>query len=215
MDELLLNCMSLQAVLTGDIVNSTKLTSVNEKRILKQLKSILLPVKHEFYRGDSFQAYIKDAGTALHIALLCRMAAMAIPPDENGTRSDMRISIGIGTVKYPVKTLSVAKGDAFMLSGRAFDNMTKNRKRLAIVTNDSIANTAFEIISDYLNSILNNITDRQAAVIFELLSGRTQKKVANKLGKSKSTISQHVTSGRFYEIERLLQQYENIIKQMK
>src|SRR3982750_360612 len=102
--------MHLQAVLTGDIVNSTKLTSVNEKRILKQLKSILLAGKHEFYRGDSFQVYIKDASQALRIALLCRMAAMAIPPDENGTRSDVRISIGIGSVKMPVKTLSAAKG---------------------------------------------------------------------------------------------------------
>jgi len=205
----------MQAVVTGDIVNSTKLTTVNEKRILKQLKIILLPYKNEFYRGDSFQAYIKDAGQALRIALLCRTAAMAIPADENDIRSDIRISIGIGTARTPVNTLAAAKGDAFVLSGRAFDEITKTGKRLAIVTNDSIANTAFEVIADYINSVFSNITDKQATVIFELLSGRTQKKVADKLDKSRSTISQHVTSSRFYEIERLLQQYENIVKQMK
>jgi len=207
--------MAMQAVVTGDIVNSTKLTTVNEKRILKQLKIILLPYKNEFYRGDSFQAYIKDAGQALRIALLCRTAAMAIPADENDIRSDIRISIGIGTARTPVNTLAAAKGDAFVLSGRAFDEITKTGKRLAIVTNDSIANTAFEVIADYINSVFSNITDKQATVIFELLSGRTQKKVADKLDKSRSTISQHVTSSRFYEIERLLQQYENIVKQMK
>ena len=207
--------MALQAVVTGDIVNSTKLTTVNEKRILKQLKIILLPYKNEFYRGDSFQAYIKDAGQALRIALLCRTAAMAIPADENDIRSDIRISIGIGTARTPASTLAAAKGDAFVLSGRAFDEITKTGKRLAIVTNDSIANTAFEVIADYINSVFSNITDKQATVIFELLSGRTQKKVADKLDKSRSTISQHVTSSRFYEIERLLQQYENIVKQMK
>jgi len=207
--------MAMQAVVTGDIVNSTKLTTVNEKRILKQLKIILLPYKNEFYRGDSFQAYIKDAGQALRIALLCRTAAMAIPADENDIRSDIRISIGIGTARTPVNTLAAAKGDAFVLSGRAFDEITKTGKRLAIITNDSIANTAFEVIADYINSVFSNITDKQATVIFELLSGRTQKKVADKLDKSRSTISQHVTSSRFYEIERLLQQYENIVKQMK
>ena len=207
--------MALQAVVTGDIVNSTKLTTVNEKRILKQLKIILLPYKNEFYRGDSFQAYIKDAGQALRIALLCRTAAMAIPADENDIRSDIRISIGIGTARTPINTLAAAKGDAFVLSGRAFDEITKTGKRLAIITNDSIANTAFEVIADYINSVFSNITDKQATVIFELLSGRTQKKVADKLDKSRSTISQHVTSSRFYEIERLLQQYENIVKQMK
>jgi len=207
--------MAMQAVVTGDIVNSTKLTTVNEKRILKQLKIILLPYKNEFYRGDSFQAYIKDAGQALRIALLCRTAAMAIPADENDIRSDIRISIGIGTARTPINTLAAAKGDAFVLSGRAFDEITKTGKRLAIITNDSIANTAFEVIADYINSVFSNITDKQATVIFELLSGRTQKKVADKLDKSRSTISQHVTSSRFYEIERLLQQYENIVKQMK
>jgi len=207
--------MALQAVVTGDIVNSTKLTTVNEKRILKQLRIILLPYKNEFYRGDSFQAYIKDAGQALRIALLCRTAAMAIPADENDIRSDIRRSIGIGTARTPVNTLAAAKGDAFVLSGRAFDEITKTGKRLAIITNDSIANTAFEVIADYINSVFSNITDKQATVIFELLSGRTQKKVADKLDKSRSTISQHVTSSRFYEIERLLQQYENIVKQMK
>ena len=186
-----------------------------KKRILKQLKIILLPYKNEFYRGDSFQAYIKDAGQALRIALLCRTAAMAIPADENDIRSDIRISIGIGTARTPVNTLAAAKGDAFVLSGRAFDEITKTGKRLAIITNDSIANTAFEVIADYINSVFSNITDKQATVIFELLSGRTQKKVADKLDKSRSTISQHVTSSRFYEIERLLQQYENIVKQMK
>ena len=207
--------MSLPAVITGDIVNSTKLTSVSEKRILKQLKSILLPHKHEFYRGDSFQAYIKDAAQALRIALLCRAAAMAIPAGEKNIRSDIRISVGIGTAKAPVKTLSAAKGDAFLLSGRAFDEITKTGKRLAIVTSAPVANTAFEVIADYINSVFQNITDKQATVIFELLSGRTQKKVADRLGKSRSTINQHVTSGRFYEIERLLEQYENIIKQIK
>jgi len=207
--------MALQAVLTGDIVNSTKLTTVNEKRILKQLKSILLPYKYEFYRGDSFQVYIKDAGEALRIALLCRTAAMAIVADDNDTRSDIRISVGIATTRTPLKTLAAAKGDAFVLSGRAFDEITKTGKRLAIVTNNSIANTAFEVIADYINSVFSTITDKQATVIFELLSGRTQKKVADKLGKSRSTINQHVTAGRYYELERLLQQYENIVKQMK
>jgi hypothetical protein len=207
--------MALHAVLTGDIVNSTRLTTDNEKKIVKQLRSILLPVKHEFFRGDSFQAYIKDAATALQTAILCRLAAIAVPPGETGTNSDMRISIGIGTVISPVTKLSTAKGDAFVLSGRAFDQLMKDRERLVIVTYDSIANTAFSVISDYLNSILNNLTDRQAAVIIEMLSGVAQKNVAKKLGKSKSTISQHVSSGRFYELERLLQQYENIVKQMK
>jgi hypothetical protein len=207
--------MALQAVLTGDIVNSTRLSAANEKKLLKNLKSLLSPGKYEFYRGDSFQVYLKDAGTALRTALLCRAVAISIPANEELTHGDIRISIGLGVVKSPVKILSSAKGEAFLLSGRMFDEITKSGKRLAISIDKPVANTAFEVIADYLNSIFNMMTDKQAVVIFELLTGKTQKQVSDKLKKSKSTISQHVMSARWYEIEKLLKQYEAVITQLK
>jgi hypothetical protein len=207
--------MTLQAVLTGDIVNSTKLTTANEKKLLKSLKNILSPYKYEFYRGDSFQVYLKKADEALRVALLCRAAAISIPASEELMHGDVRISIGIGTVKTPVKILSAAKGEAFLLSGRMFDEITKTGKRLAVTINDPVAGTALEVISDYLNSIFNVMTDKQAVVIFELLAGKTQKNIVDKLSKSKSTINQHVMSGRWYEVEKLLKQYETIVTQLK
>ncbi|MEJ0106874.1 MAG: hypothetical protein WDO19_31920 [Bacteroidota bacterium] len=207
--------MAIHAVLTGDIVNSTKLTAVNEKKLLKNLKRILSPYKYEFYRGDSFQVYLKNADKALQTALLCRTAAISIPAAEELAHGDIRVSIGIGRVNAPIKKLSAAKGEAFILSGRMFDEITKKGARLAIVTGNPIANTGLEVIADYLNSIYSVMTDKQAAVIFELLTGRTQKDVAGKLRKSKSTISQHVMAGRLYEIEKLLRQFESIITHLK
>ncbi|MBS1576024.1 MAG: hypothetical protein JST09_12050 [Bacteroidetes bacterium] len=207
--------MALQAVLTGDIVNSTRLTTAKEKKLLKGLKSLLASYKYEFYRGDSFQVYLKDAGNALRVALLCRAAAISIPADEELMHGDVRISIGLGSVKSPVKKLSSAKGEAFLLSGRMFDEITKSGKRLTIAINNPLVGTAVEVIADYLNSIFNVMTDKQAVVIFELLAGKTQKQVSDKLKKSKSTISQHVTAGRWYEVEKLLKQYESIIAQVK
>jgi hypothetical protein len=58
------------------------------------------------------------------------------------------------------------------------------------------------------------MTGKQAEVIFQLLKGEMQQVVAKKLKKTKSTIHQRVTSGRWPEIEKLLQQYENIINQL-
>ena len=55
------------------------------------------------------------------------------------------------------------------------------------------------------------MTPKQAAVIIELLNGEAQQKVATELNKSKSTISQLVSAGRWPEIEKLLQQYDDII----
>ena len=205
--------MGIQAVLTGDIVNSTKLAAAKEKKLFKVLQQVLTPYKFEFYRGDSFQVYIKQAGEALRIALLCRTAAISISQEETNS-SDIRISIGLGQVAAPVKTLGAAKGEAFVLSGRTFDEIAKTDIRLAITTANPLANEGLQVIADYINAIFKVMTAKQASVIFELLTGQTQQTVAGKLKKSKSTINQHVSSGRWAEIEKLLQQYENIINQL-
>ena len=53
--------MGTQAVITADIVNSTKLTAAKEKLLLKKLLSVLNPYQFEFYRGDSFQVLLKNS----------------------------------------------------------------------------------------------------------------------------------------------------------
>ncbi|MBC7886946.1 MAG: hypothetical protein H7Z13_03600 [Ferruginibacter sp.] len=206
--------MAIQAVITGDIVNSTRLAAAEEKKLLKILQQLLAPYQFEFYRGDSLQVYQKQATEALKTALLCRTAAISISQKEETPISDVRIAIGIGQVKTTVKTLGAAKDEAFVLSGRAFDEMAKTGMRLSITTGNSLANEGLQVIADYINTIFKVMTARQATVIFELLKGQTQQKVAAKLKKSKSTINQHVSSGRWAEIEKLLQHYENIINQL-
>ena len=206
--------MAIQAVLTGDIVNSTRLGQAVEKKLLRGLQQLLAGHRFEFYRGDSFQVYIKNAGAALQTALLCRTAAISIAGDAATVSSDIRISIGIGKVKTPATGLGMAKGEAFVLSGRAFDEITKKDIRLAIASTNELANEGLQVIADYINSILKVMTGKQAGVIFELLKGETQQAVAVKLKKSKSTINQHVNAGRWPEIEKLVEHYQNIINQL-
>src|SRR4051812_39345523 len=117
----------IHAVITGDIVNSTLLDESQMKRLLKELKELLNPYKLEFFRGDSFQAYIKDASDALKIALLCRLTAISMMPEDSPVSSDVRISIGTGNVDSPIRTLSTARGEAFLLSGRALDKLEKTQ----------------------------------------------------------------------------------------
>jgi hypothetical protein len=206
--------MALRAVLTGDIVNSTRLKKITEKKLLKILTAALAAHQFEFYRGDSFQVYVKNPAEALTTALICRTAAISLSKSETINESDIRISIGIAAVTTPVKKLGTSKGEAFILSGRAFDEMTGAGTRLIMTSGNSLANVGLEIISDYLNAIFKAMTGKQAEVIFELLKGKAQQEVAGLLKKSKSTVHQHVTAGRWAEIEKLLQQYENIINQL-
>ncbi|MEO5685071.1 MAG: hypothetical protein ABIQ88_20675 [Chitinophagaceae bacterium] len=206
--------MTIQAVLTADIVNSTRLGAAAEKKLLKVLQQLLAPYQFEFYRGDSFQVFLKDGGAALRVALLCRTAAISIALTSVTVSSDVRISIGVGKTKSPAAGLGAARGEPFVLSGRAFDEIAKTGTRLAIASANELANEGLQVLADYINAIFKVMTGKQAGVIFELLKGNTQQAVAAKLKKSKSTINQHVNAGRWPEIEKLLQQYQNIIKQL-
>ena len=206
--------MAIQAVLTGDIVNSTRLGTNREKKLMKTLQQVFNNNKFEFYRGDSFQLFLHDATTALQTALLCRTFAISLSDEKTGDHFDVRISIAAGKSKTPQKALSASRDEPFILSGRAFDEMIKQEKRLAIITSHSLANIGLEVICDYLNAVFSTLTRKQAEVIFELLQGKTQQMVADKFKKSKSTIHQHVSAGRWTEIEVLLKQYEKIINQL-
>lgn len=90
----------------------------------------------------------------------------------------------------------------------------KNNQKLTISTGNTLANEGLQVIADYLNAIFDVMTGKQAEVIFELLKGEIQKVVAEKFMKTKSTIHQRIIAGRWPAIEKLLQQYENIIKQI-
>lgn len=204
--------MSIKAILTCDIVNSTKLTPAKERKLLAVINEIFTQHKIEFFRGDSFQVFIKEPENALVLSLLCRMAAIKLYKEQKEQVADVRISIGIGEVKQPVKVLTTAKGEAFLLSGRTFDEIAKTHQRLAITINNPIANQGLEVITDYINHIFEKISAKQAEVIFELLKGETQKAVAKKIKKTKSTIHQLATAGQWPQLEKLLHQYTNIIK---
>jgi hypothetical protein len=205
----------IHAVITGDIVNSTLLAPHLEELLFGGVQNLLSGYLTEFYRGDSFQTYMQDPAGALRVALLIRALAVSLTAtEEEPALSDVRISIGIGPVVFPLVSPGTAKGKAFLLSGRGLDDIQKTERRLSIVSDHPIADIGLQVMADYLDAIYRGMTTKQAAAIVWLLDGDTQQDTASKLGKSKSTISQLVTAGRWPEIERIMQQFENLIKQL-
>jgi hypothetical protein len=206
--------MPLVAVITADIVNSTRLKKAEEKILLNDLSAILKSYKFEFYRGDSFQAYIPDPKEALKVVLRARAAAKRLSYGFSSPFSDIRASIGIGDITTPVRDLKTAKGEAFLLSGRTFDEMSKSGKRLKIQSaNDSI-NLGLKIIANYADSLFAQLTSKQAAVVFELLTDHNQVETARRLKKSQPTINKHAQSARWMEINNLIEDYQLYINQL-
>ncbi|HEV2481121.1 MAG TPA: helix-turn-helix transcriptional regulator [Puia sp.] len=200
------------AVITGDIVNSSKLLPGQERDLLEKLMyATLKDHPYEFYRGDSFQAFIDKPERSLQLALACRALAISFS-ERSATSFDIRISIAIGKVTLPLGNLGTNNGATFVLSGRRLDTLKEEGRRLAIISGDQKADIAFGVISNYIDSIFQKMTSRQAHVIAELLNGISQQQLAESLGKSKSTISELATAGKWPEIESLMQHFEELVK---
>jgi len=208
--------MALRAVITADIVNSTKLSKGNQKKLMALLASVLEGNKYEFYRGDSFQVFLKSPEDALLIALKIRVAAMKLPAETSAPMIDVKLSIGIGAITLPLKTLKTATGEAFVLSGRAFDQM-KASQRLIIRCGEknNVVNLGLKVLSEFMDYLFNRLTYKQAAVVFELLMNRTQVDAAKRLKKSQATINKHTQSAGWPEIESLLNEYRQFTQSIE
>lgn len=201
--------MPTAAVITGDIVNSTLLTPARGKEIIQQVQKIMKDCRHEFYRGDSFQAFIKNPTDALTLLLRLRAVARSF-----GSMHDVRASIGIGEVGLPVNNLRTATSEAFVLSGRAFEKLKDNHKML-IESANADANISFRIISYFGDFLCQKLTTKQAEVLNELLQKETQTAIAKKLHKAQATINKHAQAALWPDFEKLIQEYHITITQFQ
>lgn len=206
----------LGAVITADIVNSTAMGSkaAGELRsILEQLINANQAKFLSFYRGDSFQSYLVDPYPAYKLALRLRTAARIFENQLPDIKTDLKISIGIGSIETPVTQIKTAQGEAFLLSGRGLDELEKTGRRLIIRCGDNKVNTTLETISLFTDYLFDALTYKQAEVLQHLLENRTQIETAKVLDKSQSTINRHVQSLGWKQMEELLRLYNQSIQQ--
>lgn len=197
------------AVITGDIVASTQLSKAELTKLLKNMHSLLASYPHEFFRGDSFQVVVKPADDAFLLLLKLRTAAKKITAS---TVSDIRASIGIGNLKQPVKNIRTASEEAFVLSGRIFEQL-KPAERLCIAAPEKniVVNKALHVIAYFTDYLFERMTVKQAEVVYELLSQKTQKDVAKTLKKSQATVHKHAQAAGWPQLETLLGDYRSLV----
>lgn len=203
--------MNQGAVITADIVNSTRLSKAENKKLIKNLTAVFGEHQYEFFRGDSFQVLVKPAHEALQVFLQARVTAMKLSGSSMPV-ADIRASIGIGNIKLSVKSFQNATGDVFVLSGRAFDKMAKE-ERTTIISDEKnkAVNLGLEVVSQFIDYLFQRLTFKQAAVVYELLMDKTQIETAKRLKKSQATVHKHAQAAGWPEIEKLLADYKNLI----
>lgn len=206
--------MENQAVLTGDIINFTKLSDAKRKRLVESTENLIKnwisdKENAEMFRGDSYQVLFRQPHQAIikSIQLICwfKMNSDA----EKKIYINTRISIGVGSVSYQGKNVLSSDGEAFHLSGRNFDSM-KEGEYLTIHTNNEAHNEGINILLNFMNKYIESWTVSQAEVIFLILDGQTQQQIAAGLGLSQPSVNNRLKAAGWKEFEPTINYIANL-----
>ncbi|MBP6021968.1 hypothetical protein [Ferruginibacter sp.] len=222
----------IQAIITGDVVHSTRMNIEYRNWLFKQIAGALkqwdkdFGMRSETFRGDSFQSLVKKPNDALKLALLQKTFIRSLNPSDlyeigkKNTASrkrilfptwifDARIAIGIGNVDLLANSLAGSGGQAFQLSGQLLDKMKNKKQALGISTNDRFKE---ELETEFvlLDALISKTTALQCEVINLKLLGYTEIEIAKKLSIMQSAVNQRSNSGNWNAIESMLKRFEII-----
>lgn len=207
----------IQAVLTGDIIDSSLLTLKQRKHVLEQIERILqelaqaFAMKYELFRGDSFQIVMEECASALRVALLLRAKLRALKMPDSSQVVDARLSVGLGQVEYPHEQVVISDGEAFRLSGRAFEELGK--RTLVVLTPWRQLNEELALSTAFVDEIIMKWSSAQAEVMgLRLNSEHTQKELAEQLERSPQTISRLLQSADEKNISAYIKRFEKLIQ---
>lgn len=205
----------MKAVITGDIIHSTRMEDKKRIDILESLNTSMqlwtkdYNMKYEIYRGDSFQCFLLNPLYALRVALLIKTFIKSNTYNRSkDLLSDSRISIGIGETEDVGKKISITSGEAFILSGRALDEY-KAKQTFGIFTNDKFEDE-LKTESILLDYILSKTTTAQSEVIMWKLLGYTENEISDTLQINQSAVNQRSIGAGWYAIDSLVQRFEKI-----
>jgi hypothetical protein len=206
------------AVISGDIVNSTKLTSEQFEQLLKRIKYIQKWITeghslnaHSIERGDEFQTVVHDIEYALRYTIIYRIGIKAL-----GKEFDSRISFAIASNADLRELVSESMGKAFVLSGRGLKAMKNTR---LFFNSDRIELTDhFDLLFKYLDKQLTELTPRQCEVLLPMLrtnEGLSINELAKNLDVATATVSKSLKASGWPLICELNCQFINQVARLK
>jgi hypothetical protein len=206
------------AVIRGDIVNSTKLTSDQFDQLLKRIKGIQKGFTagnssnaHSIERGDEFQTVVHDIENALRYTIIYRIGIKAL-----GKEFDSRISFAIASNADLRESVSESMGEAFVLSGRGLKALKNDR---LFFNSDHIELTEhFDLLFKYLDRQLTGLTSRQCEVMFPMLQtneGLSISDLAQKLDVATATASKSLKASGWPLISELNCRFINQVTELK
>ncbi len=208
----------IHAVITGDITGSSAIgrdyhqalnTIVGD--IKEQYKGFLF----EVFRGDSFQALIRQPEDVLLLGVIIRAGLRRYSRSSSVNDAwDARISIGIGhaEIKDHVN-LGKMTGEAFVRSGQTLDKMKNEGSRLKITTGDEQTDKEFGASCPLADAIINRWTTSQSEAIYlYLLQKKTQAEIGSLLDTSQRAISKRLEAANLQSMANFFNRYREVIQ---
>tara|TARA_R110000737_G_scaffold61057_2_gene88006 strand:- start:7393 stop:8031 length:639 start_codon:yes stop_codon:yes gene_type:complete len=186
------------AVLTGDLVNSTKMSNVTYAEVINSLKGLLQEVNEkyqaigEIYRGDEFQIQYPDPINALKSTLLIKLALHLSKFSPKPIQCTL--SLAYGAYDIYDKKPNTSSGPVFIASGRALAKA--QRGELSIRFQQKSYSDDIQLLNQFLNHLLNRLTKTQAALLYQYIASdfAEHKKIAEITGTTRQNISNRLSN---------------------
>jgi len=210
----------MYAVITGDLIDSTKYT-------IHDLDLVLDTLNHEFkvlcqqhqsadfkiFRGDSFQGITLEPGDALYLSLAIKSAInkLKLTAKKPSGLPDLRIAIGVGSVNLKRSSILESNGEAFQYSGKTLDTMKGDYPRLLLKTVNKEFDEEFNVHFSLLDSVTSKWSRESAEVVYYVLRGYKEREIAEELGIYQSAVNQRKKAANWDSIALLLKRFKNVI----
>ena len=221
----------IYAVLTGDLVRSSRLTIADSKNAMAGLRRVAGEIGQQHpaavvgridtFRHDSWQLLLGQPALAFRIAVLMR-AALKMESDAD-TKYDTRVSIGIGRVELISKRrISDSRGPAFTDSGKGLDELVGQRLAFSAEDDRPIRWQAVKNgIVPLLDCVVGDWTPTESRAVYGALKGWTQEETAGNWPRQAKTqkrptrqaVSDSLVRAHWSAIEAVLRWLENEITQ--
>jgi hypothetical protein len=190
--------MNMIAVLTGDLVHSTKMTNETYSTVIKNLKTLLNEANEkydaigEIYRGDEFQIQYPNPVHALKSTLLLKLALHLSSFSPKPIQCTLSLAFGDHNIYDD--TPNTSSGAAFITSGRGLDKT--QRGELSIQFSHQTPACELSLLTQFLNHLLNRLTKTQAELLYQYIESNfaEHKKLAEITGTTRQNISNRLAN---------------------
>ena len=206
------------AVLTGDIVKSSRLSPREMESVrailtravnaARRWRRGLIQGQPEFFRGDAWQLLLSDPAMALRVAIHLRASLRA------AGLADSRVAIGLGKAgEISSRRVSLSTGQAFVLSGKALDKMTRySNMTIEVPPSAGPLSDWLKVVGHLCDSLIGQWTMRQAELVRaavhprEADSGQISQLLIPTV--SKQAVAKGLSGANWYSIREAIRMFE-------